>query len=70
MAHPIDPAMRIISSCESLQRFRKDMRVQAQLGEAGRYRRELLESGVTIAEAARRWRLEQAQKAEHVAPAQ
>jgi len=70
LAQPVDPSTNTVSSCESLQRFRRDMRTRARSGEADLLRRRLLESGVSVSEAAKQWRLEQSRKADRAAPAQ
>jgi len=47
----------MLSSCDSLQRLRRNMVAQAQLGESGRLRQEIGASGLTTAQAAKQWRI-------------
>jgi hypothetical protein len=49
-------------SCESLQVLRRNAAAEGQLGESGRLRQELADSGVTASQAAERWRAERQQR--------
>jgi hypothetical protein len=58
-------------SCDSLQRLRRKTAAELQFGRAGSLRQELAASGVTIAQAAQRWRAERQarlRKAEELKP--
>ncbi len=60
-------------SCDSLQVLRRSAAAQVQLGESGRLRQELAASGVTVSQAAERWRAERRrlqQQSERAKPTQ
>jgi len=49
---------RTVFSCEGLQRLRRNMAAQAQLGEVGLLRQELADAGVSVSQTAERLRAE------------
>lgn len=54
-------------SCDGLQRLRRNAEAEARLGEAGLLRRDLADAGITVSQAAERWRAQvhgQSSKAE------